>query len=123
MIDIPARWELPADADLAKFAFPDIGRRQVQAMTEAAMTAMTAAGMKRCRDATLLGVVEYGQLLGYQGSPKTISRLIRSFEDGTKVPPLYIQRLVLMFFRFGIPQDFLPESVRSRGAIPPGLVK
>jgi len=74
---------------------------------------VTAEDFQKCRDASGLGKVEYGRLLGYQGSIETVRRLIRSFEDGTKTPPTYIQRLVIMLWRHGIPDEFLTDHARE----------
>ena len=75
---------------------------------------VTADDFKKCRNASGLGKVEYGQMLGYQGNVETVRRLIRSFEDGTKTPPTYIQRLVIMLWRHGIPDEFLTPEAREK---------
>jgi hypothetical protein len=74
---------------------------------------VTADDFQKCRAASGLGKVEFGMMLGYQGNVETIRRLIRSFEDGTRTPPTYIQRLVIMLWRHGIPDEFLTEHARE----------
>jgi hypothetical protein len=87
------------------------------------MTGMTSSDFRIYRTAAGLGVVEYGQALGYQGNANTISRLIRSFEYGEKPIPEYIQRLCSMFWRHGIPREFLPEPSRDHNVGQPGIAK
>lgn len=71
---------------------------------------MNSREFAQVRFKTGLGVVEFGGVIGYTGSDATVSRLIRSFEDGTKPIPLYIQRLVAMYRMNGVPSAWMPQQ-------------
>lgn len=66
---------------------------------------MNSAEFRSIREKLGLGVVEFGRAIGYAGNDNTVSVRVRRFEDGKEISPV-IARLVRMFDRFGIPDEF-----------------
>ena len=73
---------------------------------------MTGIQFKGIRESFDLGVVEWGRVLGYHGNSDTISRVVRRYE-GIRCIPLYIERLALMYYRHGIPEDFRTQAIET----------
>lgn len=67
---------------------------------------MTAKQFKKIREKLGLEHFAWGQALGYRGERTTVQRVIRRFESGEREVPPCIERLAVMFERFGIPKDF-----------------
>jgi len=67
---------------------------------------MTGAEFKKMREALLLTAFDLGHALGYDGSRNTIQVQIQRFESDARPIPPAIERLMLMFERYGVPSEF-----------------
>jgi hypothetical protein len=64
---------------------------------------MTGEEMKSIRHELGLSTVQLGRAFGYGGEDNTASVMIRKYESGGRPIPVYLQRLLLMFRRHGVP--------------------
>ncbi len=71
---------------------------------------MTGEDMKRIRHQLGFSTLQLGRAIGYVGGENTVSVTIRRYESGQREIPPWIGRLLLMFERYGVPPDFLPDS-------------
>ncbi|WP_157959915.1 helix-turn-helix domain-containing protein [Devosia submarina] len=68
--------------------------------------AMTGAEMQAIRKRLGLSTVQLGRAIGYVGADNTVSVTVRRYEsDGRDIPP-WIARLLIMFDRHGVPEEF-----------------
>jgi DNA-binding transcriptional regulator YiaG len=67
---------------------------------------MTGEDMKAIRHELGLSTVQLGRAFGYAGEDNTASVVIRKYESGARPIPAYLQRLLLMFQRHGVPQGW-----------------
>lgn len=68
---------------------------------------MTGEEFKAIRDKLGLSVLQMGRTLGYEGNANTVSVQVRKFEGGTRDIPPWIGRLVFMYGKHGVPDEFL----------------
>ncbi len=67
---------------------------------------MTGAEMQAIRKRLGLSTVQLGRAIGYVGADNTVSVTVRRYEsDGRDIPP-WIARLLIMFDRHGVPEEF-----------------
>jgi transcriptional regulator with XRE-family HTH domain len=57
-----------------------------------------------------LTVIDYGVVLGFRGTDKTISSQIRRYEDGSREVPPWTLRLAQMMERLGVPDEYLIDD-------------
>lgn len=71
---------------------------------------MTGPEMKAIRDRLGLSATELGRAFGYAGSDVSVKMAIHRFESTGKtareIPP-WLARLLVMFDRHGVPEEFL----------------
>ena len=80
---------------------------------------MTGAEMRAIRDELGLSAVQLGRAFGYEGNDSTIGPLISRFENGSRPIPTYLQRLLLMFQRHGVPPLWTVRSTPTDEATHP----
>ena len=66
----------------------------------------TGDDMQRIRHQLELSTLELGRVIGYEGADDTVRVTIRRYESGRRPIPPWLGRLILMFERFGVPEDF-----------------
>ena len=64
---------------------------------------MTGIEMRAIRDELGLSAVQLGRAFGYAGGDATVATMISKYETGMRQIPIYLQRLLLMFRRHGVP--------------------
>jgi transcriptional regulator with XRE-family HTH domain len=62
--------------------------------------------MRAVRTKHNLTQIRFARSLGYSGKPESLETQIRRWECGYRVPPPWIQRLVIMYDAYGIPQEW-----------------
>jgi len=67
---------------------------------------MTGEEMKAIRHELGLSTVQLGRAFGYGGEDNTASVMIRKYESGGRPIPTYLQRLLLMYRRHGVPDGW-----------------
>jgi transcriptional regulator with XRE-family HTH domain len=67
---------------------------------------MTGEEMKTIRKRLGLSTVELARAMGYVGADNTVSVTVRRYESGGREIPPWLARLLIMFDRFGVPDDF-----------------
>lgn len=67
---------------------------------------MTGSELKEIRNRLGLGVISFGRALGYSGNNNTVNVQIRQFEADTRPVPFWVERLAIMFDRYGVPPDW-----------------
>lgn len=70
---------------------------------------MTGDDLRAVRLSLGLSLVQMGRALGYQGTRETLNAQIHKYEAGQRPIPPWIARLVIMYDRFGLPDDLRPE--------------
>ena len=65
--------------------------------------AMTGAEMKAIRKRLGLSTTQLGRAFGYMGRDNTASVLIRTYESDGRPIPLYLERLLILYEKHGIP--------------------
>ena len=74
---------------------------------------MTPAKFRSVREAFGLSLADWARALGYQSkSRQNLTKQICDMESGRKPIPRSIARIVELFERFGIPEDFLKKDER-----------
>lgn len=68
---------------------------------------MEADEFKDTRKRLGLTLWDLGRAIGYTGNRNTVQVMIRAYEAGRRPVPPWIERLVIMFGRYGVPKDFL----------------
>jgi transcriptional regulator with XRE-family HTH domain len=68
--------------------------------------AMPGEEMKAIRQRLGLSTVELGRAMGYVGADNTVSVTVRRYESGGRDIPPWLGRLLVMFDRHGVPDDF-----------------
>jgi transcriptional regulator with XRE-family HTH domain len=69
---------------------------------------MTGPDLRAIRTKLGLSVYDFGRALGYQGNDNTVGVQIRRFEtDAREIPP-YLERLAVMYGRYGVPREYRP---------------
>lgn len=76
---------------------------------------MTGKEFAAVRKRLGLGVVEFGRAIGYQGSHDNVSLSVRRFERGERPVPVWIERLVTLYERHGIPPEWLEGNDDHHG--------
>lgn len=76
---------------------------------------MTPQEMKAIRKRLRLSVFELGQACGHTGKQETVNTTIRRYENGSRDIPPVMARLLTMFDRYGVPDDFLIDSTDAVG--------
>lgn len=71
---------------------------------------MEAKDFKSIRRSFNLSVMEWARVLGYDGNRDSVQRTILNYESGRREIPGYLASLVIMYERFGIPDDFLVDA-------------
>lgn len=71
---------------------------------------MQGADFRTIRESFGLSVMQWCLVLGYDNPKPGTKRTIISYESGKKEIPGYIESLVIMYERFGIPSDFLEDA-------------
>ncbi|QYO75673.1 helix-turn-helix domain-containing protein [Devosia salina] len=71
----------------------------------------TGDDMKRIRHELELSTLELARVIGYVGADSTVAVTIRRYESGQRPIPPWLARLMLMFERHGVPDDFRPTPV------------
>lgn len=69
-------------------------------------TCMTGPEMQAIRKRLGLSTIELGRAMGYVGADNTVSVTIRRYESGGREIPPWLARLLVMFDRHGVPEDF-----------------
>jgi transcriptional regulator with XRE-family HTH domain len=67
---------------------------------------MTGEEMKAIRQRLGLSTSQLGRAFGYMGKDNTASVLIRTYESNGRPVPLYLERLLIMYDRYGIPEGW-----------------
>lgn len=70
-------------------------------------SAMTGSELKAIRKRLGLSTVQMGRAAGYVGSDATASNTIRKYESGMRPVPPLLERLVRMFDRYGVPEEYI----------------
>jgi transcriptional regulator with XRE-family HTH domain len=74
---------------------------------------MNGQELRSIRRSLGLTVRELGYAIGYRGNQNTVSVQIRQYEGGHKTMPPWIERLVTMFGKHGVPPEWTLEPDRS----------
>jgi hypothetical protein len=64
---------------------------------------VTGAEMRAIRDELGLSAVQLGRAFGYAGGDATVATMISKYEREMRPIPVYLQRLLLMYRRHGVP--------------------
>lgn len=80
---------------------------------------MTGEEMKTIRHELGLSTVQLGRAFGYGGEDNTASVMIRKYESGGRPIPVYLQRLLEMYRRHGVPTgwQYAPEIAAAYEAV------
>lgn len=71
---------------------------------------MTPADFKARRRALGLSLFQIAQAIGYGGDRDNQMTTIRKFESGARPIPPWIERLIVMYSRHGIPDEYKPSD-------------
>jgi transcriptional regulator with XRE-family HTH domain len=80
---------------------------------------MQGSELRSIRRSLGLTVRELGYAIGYRGNENTVSVQIRQYEGGHKTMPPWIERLVTMFGKHGVPPEWTvgPEEKREQESV------
>lgn len=67
---------------------------------------MTGDEMRKVRERLELSAARFGYAVGYSGPTTNVGRLVRRLESGERHIPPTIERLILMFETFGVPDGW-----------------
>jgi transcriptional regulator with XRE-family HTH domain len=75
---------------------------------------MTGAEMKAIRQRLGLSTVQLGRAFGYAGNDNTTSVMIRKYESDGRPIPAYLERLLILFDRHGVPDGWTEATTQTK---------